>query len=246
MNPTTSARPGNAAGADEAQTPMTEIRIVVFDVLGTVLDERGSFRAATRLALPHEADPVALADKWLNETSTTVSRIAHGTEPWQAWDQVIANRLRDLTPDPAAHRALSSIGHRLTAWPDSAAALERIHAKRHTVALSNAGATALMDCARNNALTWSTVLSAEMVRTAKPDPKVYTFLLDTLHVDPTAVLFVAAHPWDLRAAALHGMHTAYIERPTEDSPAPDGRFDWTGTDLLELAHTLDGPTEAPR
>jgi hypothetical protein len=39
---------------------------------------------------------------------------------------------------------------------------------------------------------------------------------------------VAAHPWDLRAAATHGLRTAYIERAGEGDPDPSDRFDLTG------------------
>ena len=50
-------------------------------------------------------------------------------------------------------------------------------------------------------LTWHCVLSGEMVRAYKPDPSVYRFALDRLALDPRRTLMVAAHPWDLRAAA---------------------------------------------
>jgi 2-haloacid dehalogenase len=49
---------------------------------------------------------------------------------------------------------------------------------------------------------------------------------------------VAAHPWDLRAAAVHGLRTAYIERAGEGEPKPSDSFDLTAPDLAALAARL--------
>jgi 2-haloacid dehalogenase len=49
---------------------------------------------------------------------------------------------------------------------------------------------------------------------------------------------VAAHPWDLRAAASHGLRTAYIQRASEGVPAPSDTFDFTAPDLAALATRL--------
>lgn len=216
-------------------------RIVVFDVLGTVLDERGSFRAAIDELAPRLAP--GFADRWLDGISDAVARIARNDEPWKPWDAVVADHLGDLLAseqEPDVRASLSTVGHRLTPWPDSVAALSRIQESHHAVALSNAGLTALLDSSRACGLRWSAVLSSEMVRTTKPNGRVYAFLLETLRVDPADVLFVAAHPWDLRAAAAHGMRTAYVERPTEGRPEAGDRFDWSGRDLTSLAEFVRG------
>jgi 2-haloacid dehalogenase len=76
------------------------------------------------------------------------------------------------------------------------------------------------------------------VHAYKPDPAVYQFALDRLALDPRRALMVAAHPWDLRAAAAHGLRTAYIERAGEGEPEPSDRFDLTAPDLAALAERL--------
>jgi 2-haloacid dehalogenase len=53
-------------------------------------------------------------------------------------------------------------------------------------------------------------------------------------------MMVAAHPWDLRAAASHGLRTAYVARPGEGVPGPDDRFDVRAAGLAELADRLTG------
>jgi 2-haloacid dehalogenase len=78
----------------------------------------------------------------------------------------------------------------------------------------------------------------EMVHAYKRDPAVYRFALDRLALDPRRTLMVAAHPWDLRAAAGHGLRTAYIERAGEGAPEPSDTFDLTVPDLAALAASL--------
>ena len=49
---------------------------------------------------------------------------------------------------------------------------------------------------------------------------------------------VAAHPWDLRTAAAHGLLTAYVQRADQGVPAPSDTFDLTVPDLATLAAAL--------
>jgi 2-haloacid dehalogenase len=52
-------------------------------------------------------------------------------------------------------------------------------------------------------------------------------------------MLVAAHPWDLRAAAEQGMATAYVARPDAEPPGPDDHFSVEVENLEELAALLD-------
>ena len=109
------------------------------------------------------------------------------------------------------------------------------------MALSNGSLSILTDLFAAAGLTWHCVLSGEMVRAYKPDPAVYRLALDRLALDPRRTLMVAAHPWDLRAAA-QGLRTAYIQRAGEGAPAPSDTFDLSVPDLAALAAWLLGET----
>ena len=87
-------------------------------------------------------------------------------------------------------------------------------------------------------LAWHGVLSAELIKTYKPDPAVYRLALDTLGGEARRTLMVAAHPWDLRAAAGQGIRTAFVSRPGEGVPAPNDRFDLYAESLGDLAEQL--------
>ena len=92
---------------------------------------------------------------------------------------------------------------------------------------------------------WTAVVSAESVAAYKPDPRMYRQALDVLGLPAAQVLLVAAHPWDLEAAAGQGLRTAYLDR----GGGRDGSgFDLAGPDLGALvgALTTGQPTSSSR
>ena len=191
-----------------------DVDTVLFDVLGTVVDEAGSMRA---------------------ELAAALDQAAAGRQA----EALAADVLRDGPPLPEADvRHLALAGHRLGAWPDAREALRRLAGRFAIVALSNGNLSMLTDLFAGTGLTWHCVLSGELVRAYKPDPAVYQFALDRLALDPRRTLMVAAHPWDLRAAAAQGLRTAYIQRAGEGTPEPSDTFDLTAPDLAGLAALL--------
>ena len=138
----------------------------------------------------------------------------------------------------ATVRRLALAGHRLRPWPDAQAAVRRLAGRFTTVALSNGNLSMLTDLFAAGGLTWHCVLSGEMVHAYEPDSAVYRLALDRLELDPRRTLMIAAHPWDLRAAAANGLHTAYVERAGEGAPGPSDTFDLTAPDLAAPAARL--------
>ena len=58
----------------------------------------------------------------------------------------------------------------------------------------------MTDLAKHAGLPWDCILGAELVRHYKPDREVYQSAADFLDLPPSAVMMVAAHLGDLRAA----------------------------------------------
>jgi 2-haloacid dehalogenase len=231
-----------------------EVDVLLFDVLGTVVDEAGSMRAELAAALDQagvgQGRAEELAAAWAGRFGDLVALIHEGA-PWQSTDELnaraLAEVLRDGLPDglrdgprlpEAAVRRLALAGHRLRAWPDAVTALQRLAQRFTIVALSNGNLSMLTDLFAGAGLTWHGVLSGEMVHAYKPDPAVYRLAIDRLALDPRRTLMVAAHPWDLRAAAAQGLRTAYIQRAGEGEPEPSDRFNLAVPDLATLAGQL--------
>lgn len=224
----------------------TGIRTLVFDVLGTVVDESGSLAAETTAALAaagagHDRGQ-QLTQEWARRLDDLTGQVVAGQAPWRSNDALRRAALHDavgaagLDGLPAAVLDdLALAGHRLKSWPDSAQALQALAGSFTVVALSNADLAQLADLSADGGLAWHCVLSAELARTYKPDPAVYSMALNLLGLSPRHTMMVAAHPWDLRAAAEHGMRSAYISRPGEGAPADGDRFDVYADSLADLA-----------
>jgi 2-haloacid dehalogenase len=231
-----------------------DVDTLVFDVLGTVVDEAGSMRAELATALDEAGGPGSpgeagagrradeLAAAWARRSEALLSPVQAGA-PWRSTDDLNAEALADVLRDgpqlpDAAFRHLALAGHRLRPWPDAVAALRRLAGRFTVVALSNGNLSMLTDLFAAGGLTWHSVISGELVHAYKPDPAVYRFALDRLALDPGRTLMVAAHSWDLRAARAHGLRTAYVERAGEGQPEPSDSFDIIVPDLAGLAARL--------
>ncbi|MBA0052845.1 haloacid dehalogenase type II [Streptomyces sp. AJS327] len=218
---------------------MDEIRhidVVVFDVLGTLVDEPGGLRAAIREAVPasDDASVEALLTLWREHVALQQQRIASGRRAYASTEVIDAEAARRVADhagvdEPATLARLATAGQRLSPWDDSVAALERFARRFPVLGLSNASRTALPRLNAYAGLRWHQALSAESALAYKPAPEVYQLALDTAGCPPERVLMVAAHAWDLRGARERGMRTAHVPRPAGDPPSrPDDcelRFD---------------------
>ncbi|NGO67677.1 haloacid dehalogenase type II [Streptomyces boncukensis] len=222
-----------------------DIEVVVFDVLGTMIDEPGGLRAALREAAPasDEAALDGLLAVWQGHVEREQRRIGQGDRAYagsETLDREAAQRVADRAgiADPAAVARLATSGQRLPLWGDAAAGLERLARQYPVLGLSNAGRAALPRLSAYAGLRWHQALSAEAALAYKPAPEVYRLALDAAGCPPDRVLMVAAHAWDLRGAQAAGMRTAYVQRPAGDPPADSDAFDGRFGGLDELVTAL--------
>jgi 2-haloacid dehalogenase len=226
-----------------------QVRALVFDVFGTVVDWRSSVAAEVR-ALGWPVDPPAFADAWRAGYAPAMQSVREGRLPWTNIDGLHRRILdgllaeRGLAPPEAEVAELNLVWHRLAPWPDSVTGLQRLKARYPVCTLSNGNLRLLLDMARHAGLPWDTLFSAELFGHYKPDPEVYLGAARLLDLPPAQVLMVAAHPSDLRAAAACGLKTAYVPRPLERGPGgwmepwTPGEFDVVADDFLALAAAL--------
>ncbi|MBQ0865932.1 haloacid dehalogenase type II [Streptomyces sp. A73] len=222
-----------------------DIEVVVFDILGTLVDQPGGLRAGIRDAVPAADDAAVdeLLTVWQQHVEFEQQRIEQGHRAYvnsEIIDREAAQRVADRAgiADPATVARLATASRRLPPWGDSVAGLERLAQRFPVVGLSNAARTALLRLNAHAGLRWHQALSAEAVQAYKPAPEVYQFALDTAGCPPERVLKVAAHAWDLRGAQAQGMRTAYVQRPVGDPPTSTDVFDWRFDGLDELVTAL--------
>ncbi len=233
---------------------MADLRAILFDTFGTVVDWRSSLIAElTRFGSARgiAADWVALVDAWRAAYKPSMDRVRRGDAPWTKLDDLHRESLDDLVAAAGidglteADRATLTMGwHRLHAWPDSVGGTERLHRRFITGPLSNGNVSLLIDLARFNGLAWDMIFGAEVFQHYKPDPETYLGACRLLSLRPGQVMLCAAHNDDLRAAQGHGMRTAFVLRPTEYGPnqvrdtAATGEWDFVVGGIDELAARL--------
>ncbi|BBJ43916.1 haloacid dehalogenase [Streptomyces antimycoticus] len=223
-----------------------EIDALVFDVLGTLVDEPTGIRAGIHELVPSLDDSRAheLLSLWQQHIDREQRRVLDGDRPYltsDALDQEAARLIADASgvDDPAAVAALALSGRRLPPWPDTVAGLARLAERFPLIGLSNASRTALLGLNAHAGLRWHQALSVEEARTYKPDPAVYQLAVTVSGRPPERLLMVAAHAWDLRGAQRLGLRTAYVARPVGDPPTASDRFDLHADGLADLADQLD-------
>jgi 2-haloacid dehalogenase len=232
----------------DAQLDPQQIDALVFDVIGTLVDDDTTWAAAAhQLAAGSGVDDGQhLLARWVETLDREMDAVVRGDEAWRSHRELVSDCARQavasLGGDPHADAldAVSYLDDDYAAWPEVAAATAALRRDRLVAGVSNGDLDALARLANSSGISWDMALSTAAVGTFKPDPAAYRYAIETLRIDPSRTLFVAAHPWDLRAASEHGFRTAYIARPGAKRPTPDDRFDVACDDLTVLVDVLDG------
>ncbi len=223
-----------------------EIDALVFDVLGTLVDEPAGLRAGIRELAPSLEDSgiEQLLASWQQHIEREQRRVLDGDRAYvttEVLDEEAARLVADAAgvDDPTAVARLAGSGRRLPPWPDTVAGLATLAERFPLIGLSNASRTALLELNAHAGLRWHQALSAEDARTYKPDAAVYQLAVNVSGRPPERLLMVAAHAWDLRGAQSLGMRTGYVARPVGDPPTSSDEFDLYADGLADLARQLD-------
>lgn len=229
---------------------MQEIKILAFDVFGTVVDWHGSIaREVEALGLGVDSGEFALA--WRAGYQPAMQRVMSGELGWTLIDDLHRGILDDVLAEfgitslaESQKRDLNRAWHRLDPWPDVVEGLSRLRRRFTICTLSNGNLGLLANMAKRAGLPWDCLLSAEVFRQYKPHPDTYLGVARVFDVPAEAVMMVAAHQNDLDSARSQGLKTAYIERPQEFGAANPKDVtgslanDWHAGSIVELAEQL--------
>lgn len=220
----------------------TAISVIVFDVNETLSDmspmgERfGEIGAPTELASLWFAtllrDGFALTASGDNGSFAAIGAgalrgLLRGLELDRPLDAAVDHVMGGMSglevhPDvPEGIKALAAAGFRLVTLSNGSA---RIAGKL----LSEAGI-------RNE---FEALLSVEDAPAWKPARVSYEYAAAASGADASAMLLVAAHPWDIHGAARAGLHTAWLNRAEGSYPGHFEAPEFTVTALTELPAAL--------
>ena len=231
---------------------ISEVKALVFDVFGTVVDWRSSLIAdftdwGKKRGI--DADWTALVDGWRAVYAASMDEVRkHPEHGYVILDRLHRHSLERLVEQlsisglaDADLNYLTMGWHRLHAWPDSVAGLTRLKTKYIIGTLSNGNVALLTEMAKFAGLPWDLILSAELFQHYKPDQETYLGAARLLCLPPDQVMMVAAHNHDLKAAQKLGLKTAFVARPTEYGPLQkydleaNGDWDIVAKDFGDLA-----------
>ena len=229
---------------------MNQIKVIAFDVFGTVVDWHSSVaREVEEMKLGVDAGEFALA--WRAGYKPAMQEVMDRGE-WvildvlhrRILDRVLSDfDLESLSETERGH--LNRVWHRLDPWPDAVEGLSRLRTRYTICSLSNGNIGLLTDMAKHAGLSWDRILSAENFGKYKPHPDTYLGVAKTFDMQPNQVMLAAAHHSDLQAARECRLQTAYIERPFEygrNNPkkvAPWSENNLHASSIVHLAEQLD-------
>jgi 2-haloacid dehalogenase len=239
-----------------------DVRAIVFDTFGTIVDWRGSLINSLKLFGAEHGLEVSwekLADRWRAAYVPSMDRVRRGELPWTILDDLHQAALIELLPEfgiaslPESElHSLTRCWHRLSPWPDAVEGLLRLRQKYIIGPLSNGNLSLLVNLAKFAELPWDVVFGADLFRHYKPDPETYLGVCGFLGLRPEQLMMAAAHNYDLAAARELGLRTAFLPRPFEHGPgqttdlSPEQPWDVIAADVVDLADKLTTPRTEKR
>jgi 2-haloacid dehalogenase len=227
---------------------LQDVTTLMFDFYGTVVDMQSGL---TRTIAPflrdkgYEGRPEAVVTWWRRthfENSMIDALLHREHTPYRE----IGRRAVSYTLERAgvpfvradAERLVAAI-ERLDPFPDVLEALARLRQGGYQlVILSNGDPDMLERGVAHAGFPFDRVISVAEASSFKPHVATYRKAAELCGLDPSAILFVANHPFDCVGAKAFGMRTAYVNRrgrPFGETPhAPD----LTIPDFRTLAATL--------
>jgi 2-haloacid dehalogenase len=117
--------------------------------------------------------------------------------------------------DDAHRRALLAAYLRLPAFPDAEPGLKKLRGAGHRiVALTNGTEKSVGALLRHAGISehFEMILSADSIRTFKPDPAVYELVQRTGVTPPDRAWLVSGNPFDVIGAKAYGLKSAWVRR----------------------------------
>ena len=234
----------------------SDIKACLFDVFGTVVDWRTSvsrdLQQFARQKGIEGVDWLEFAFEWRKLYQPSMDEVRSGRRAFTILDVLhresllkLLERYRIAGLSEADVDHMNRAWHRLDPWPDVREGLGRLKRTRIIAPCSNGNIALMVNMAKRAGLPWDCILGAETARAYKPMPEAYLASCRQLGLAPGAVMMVAAHNPDLKAAKAQGLATAFVARPLEHGPgqttnlAPDRScVDVAAADFVELADRL--------
>ncbi len=231
----------------ESEEWRDNIRVLMFDQYGTVVDMQGGL---IEVAAPYlkskgwSGRPDAFVTWWRRAhfENSMIDALLHR-------EHISYRRIGEISVDYALERA--GIAHtedevkylvaqieKLRPFPDVPQAMAKLHSKYKLAVLSNGDPDMLEAARAYHGIAFDHIISVAAAGAFKPHVATYTKAAEIAGAAMDEVLFVANHAFDCIGAKAAGMRTAFIDRRQR----PFGKWpyqpDLIVTDFAQLAERL--------
>jgi len=225
-----------------------EIRALVFDQYGAVVDMQGGLVAAVTPWLAEKGwagKPNSFVTWWRRthfENSMIDDLCARGHTPYREIGHRAVSHVMDragIAYTEAEVRWLVSEIERLKPFPDVIAALHRLKAAGYGLhILSNGDRDMLEAAAPHIGFPFDSRISVQEAGFFKPAWQTYAKAEELIGLDRSQLLFVANHAFDCIGAKAHGIRTAFIDRRRRPFGETSHQPDLIVRDFTELAEVM--------
>jgi len=228
----------------------SSIKVLTFDLFGTVLDLTGSLVPPISRFLEAKGVDVPASEFWqqwryrqrIEQHQDTIMMLGHSgylETVRRAFVYTLA--LFDIpATDEEVHHFLR-VWQDLVPFPEVRPALSRLSERFQLIALSNGDQVFLDHLAANRIqFDFDEVMSVAAFGSFKPHPSVYRGAAGRLGLDVNECMMISANSFDVVGARACGFRAGYVDRnslPYDDSPY---RPDVTVSDFTGLADALLG------
>jgi 2-haloacid dehalogenase len=191
--------------------------VLAFDVYGTLIDP---FHMEEHLRTFFGEKAKEASELWRSKQIEYSFRRALMKE-YRTFDTCTAQALLfvsaqlGISLSREAREELLSKYLQLPAYPDVTGALEELAARGFAIAACSNGTESAVRGLLDHAgvlSRFSKIVSVDAIRTFKPDPAVYEYLVAELHTRREMVWLISSNPFDVIGAKACGLRTAWVQR----------------------------------
>jgi 2-haloacid dehalogenase len=191
--------------------------VLAFDVYGTLIDP---FHMEEHLRAAFGEKAKDASELWRSKQIEYSFRRAL-MKKYRAFDACTAQALGfvstqfGISLSEEAQAVLMSKYQQLPAYPDVTGALDELAARGFTIAACSNGTESAVRGALDHAGVlprFSKIVSVDPIRTFKPDPAVYEYLVAELKAKREMVWLISSNPFDVIGAKACGLRAAWVQR----------------------------------
>jgi 2-haloacid dehalogenase len=219
---------------------MAGARAFVFDAYGTLFDVHSVVAALQVVTAEAEAVSLQWRAKQLEYTWLR-SLMGSYADFWAVTDEALRFALKrfGIRATPGQHAALLEAYLHLSAYPEIPGTLAAL-APRPCLILSNGSPRMLEAAVASSGLAgqFTHLLSADLVKVYKPDPRVYALAFNALGLPKEAIVFVSSNSFDVMGAKAYGFQVAWVNRTNAQADELGLAADIVLSRLDELPHAF--------